>query len=58
MQLDIHAWAEDPAERFVLINLRRYREGDQLQEGPLVRQIRPEGVVLEYDGTLFSLSRH
>lgn len=57
LHLDIHAWAEDPAERFVLINLRRYAEGDRLPEGPAVRRILRNGVVLEYEGTLFTLPR-
>lgn len=58
LHLNIHAWAEDPGERFVLINLRRYREGDRLQEGPVLHRILRNGVVLEFEGTLFSLPRH
>ena len=57
LHVDIHAWAEDPDARFVLINLKRYQEGDRLAEGPLVRHILRDGVVLEFEGTLFSLSR-
>lgn len=57
LHVDIHAWSEDPQARFVLINLRRYREGDRLQEGPMLRRILPDGVVLEADGLLFSLPR-
>lgn len=57
LHVDIHAWSEDAEARFVLINLRRYQEGDRLQEGPLVRRILPDGVVLDSNGTLFSLPR-
>lgn len=57
LHVNVHAWAEDPAARFVLINLKRYQEGDRLEEGPIVRHILPGGVVLEFEGTLFSLSR-
>lgn len=57
LHVDIHAWAADPAARFVLINLRRYGEGDRLQEGPVVRRILKNGVVLEFQGRLFSLPR-
>jgi len=57
LHVDIHAWSEDPETRFVLINLRRYQEGDRLNEGPLVRRILPDGVVLDSNGTLFSLPR-
>lgn len=57
LHVDIHAWSDVPQARFVLINLRRYQEGDRLQEGPMLRRILPDGVVLEADGLLFSLPR-
>lgn len=55
--VNAHAWSTDPASRFVLVNLHRYEEGDQLAEGPRLMQIRPEGLVLEFQGELFFLSR-
>lgn len=58
LHVDIHAWAADPEARFVLINLRRYGEGDRLPEGPVVRRILRESVVLEFQGQLFSLPRN
>ena len=57
LHVDIHAWSENPQARFVLINLQRYQEGDRLREGPVIRRILPDGVVLESDGLLFSLPR-
>lgn len=57
LEMQVHAWAANPAERFVLINLRRYAEGERLDEGPYVRRILPDGVVLEHDGVVFSLPR-
>ena len=55
--INVHAWAEQPAERFVLINMQRYAEGDRLREGPLLRQVTREGVVLEHRGELFTLPK-
>ncbi|HEX7046249.1 MAG TPA: general secretion pathway protein GspB [Gammaproteobacteria bacterium] len=57
LHVDIHAWAEDPRDRFVLINLRRYEEGDRLREGLTLHRIMRNGVVLEFEGTLFTLPR-
>ena len=57
LTVNAHAWTENPDTRFVLINLRRYGEGDRLQEGPVVRRILRDGVVLEFQGQLFSLPR-
>jgi len=57
LHLDIHVYSVAPAERFVFVNMQKYRENDRLAEGPLVREIRPEGVVLEHRGTAFLLPR-
>jgi general secretion pathway protein B len=57
MHLDIHVYSETPAERFVFINMTKYKEGDTLSEGPAVREIRTDGVVLEQGGTRFLMPR-
>lgn len=57
LTINVHAWTEQPGQRFILINMQRYNEGDRLREGPLVRQITQDGVVLEHRGEIFSLSQ-
>ena len=57
LNLDLHVYATDSASRFVMIGGRRYHEGDALESGPLVEQITPDGVVLNYRGNRFLL-RH
>lgn len=57
LHLDIHVYSEQSAERFVFINMKKYRENETLSEGPTIRQIAPEGVVLEHRGTTFLLPR-
>jgi general secretion pathway protein B len=57
MHLDVHVYATRPAERFVYINMRKYREGATLAEGPLLERIRRDGVVLDYHGLRFVLPR-
>jgi general secretion pathway protein B len=58
MHLDVHVYATTPAERFVYVNMRRYHEGNMLQEGPRLERIRRDGVVLDYQGLRFLLPRH
>ena len=55
LHLDVHGYAPKPAERFVVINLQRYRIGDSLPEGLQVVDIVPQGVILEFHGTRFLL---
>jgi general secretion pathway protein B len=57
MHLDIHVFSASPAERFVFINMNKHREGSRTAEGPVVREIRADGVVLEYQGRVFLLPR-
>ena len=57
LHLDIHVYAEEPTERFVFVNMNKHREGSRLDEGPVVSEITPEGVVLEHQGRRFLLPR-
>ncbi|HFD80973.1 MAG TPA: hypothetical protein ENK05_11375 [Gammaproteobacteria bacterium] len=53
LRLDVHVYSDQPQERFVLINLQKYREGERLQEGPRLDEITPEGVILSFHGQRF-----
>lgn len=57
LHLDIHVFSEDPAARFVFINMDKHREGSRIDEGPVVQEITPDGVILEYQGQEFLLPR-
>jgi general secretion pathway protein B len=57
LHLDVHVYATKPSERFVYINMRKYREGATLAEGPVLERIRRDGVVLNYQGMRFVLPR-
>lgn len=56
-RLDVHVYAEAPAQRFVLIDLRRYREGEQLAGGGRLEAITPEGVIIEARGLRYRIGR-
>ena len=57
LHLDIHVYSATPAERFVFVNMNKYRENATLVEGPFVREITPDGVILDHRGTTFLLPR-
>lgn len=57
MHLDIHVYAGRADDRFVFVNMSKYKEGATLNEGPRISEITPEGVVLDYFGTRFLLPR-
>lgn len=55
LHLDVLGYTMKPADRFVVINLQRYRIGDTTAEGMQVVDIAPGGAVLAYHGTRFLL---
>ena len=57
LHIDIHVYSDNPSDRFVFINMNKYRENDQLGEGPVVAEIARDGVVLEHRGRRFMLPR-
>lgn len=56
-RIDVHVFAQDPARRFVLIELRKYHEGDRLDSGATVEAIRNDGIVLSYQGQRYRVDR-
>ena len=57
LRLDMHAFAQKPEDRFVLINMKRLHEGDTLPGGVKVESITPDGVILSHNGSRFLLPR-
>jgi general secretion pathway protein B len=57
LNLDLHIYSNDPAQRAAFINGNRYRAGDKLPQGVEVVDITQEGVVLRYHGQQFLLPR-
>jgi len=55
LKLEVLSYSEVPAQRLVFINGRRYREGETIDGGPKVEEIREDGVVLSEGGQRFTL---
>jgi general secretion pathway protein B len=48
IKFSVLVYANEPADRFVLSNGQRLKEGDSYQQGLVVEEIRREGVVFSY----------
>jgi general secretion pathway protein B len=57
LRLNVHVYAKEPADRFVLLNMRKYREGEHTAEGLLVEEIAPHDLILSHRGERLRLSR-
>ncbi|MCO4811061.1 MAG: general secretion pathway protein GspB [Gammaproteobacteria bacterium] len=57
LHVDVHVYSEVQEDRFVFINMNKHMEGSRLAEGPRVREITRDGVVLDQNGITFLLPR-
>jgi len=57
LELNLHVYSRNAKERFVMINMRRYTEGQLLPSGATVEQITPDGVIIYHNGLRFQLNR-
>lgn len=55
--MTVHVFDADPTRRFVMINGRKYREGDKTREGLAVERILAQGAVLSHEGNPFFVPR-
>ncbi len=57
LHVDIHVYSDVQSERFVFINMNKYKENSNLDEGPVLKEITSDGVILEHNGIAFILPR-
>lgn len=57
LELQAHVYAEDPEQRFVMIDSRRLSEGERTADGQRVVRIHPEAVEMEHRGQRFLIPR-
>ncbi len=57
LHLDVHVYSATDGERFVFVNMKKYREGERLREGPLIEAITPQGIILRHNGRRFILNQ-
>jgi general secretion pathway protein B len=57
LKLSMHVWNADPARRFVILGETRATEGENAADDLRIVEIRRDGVVLDFRGTLFLLPR-
>jgi hypothetical protein len=55
LHLDLHVYYPERHRRVVFISGDKYREGDRVRNGPVVREIVPQGVILEERGRQYLL---
>lgn len=57
LALTMHVYSSVPTERFVVVEGERHVEGDDLGDGVTLREIRSDGIVLDFKGKRFVYPR-
>jgi general secretion pathway protein B len=55
--IDVHVYDDDPARRFILVDLQKYREGEMLDNGAVIESINESTIQLNYHGTSFLMEQ-
>ncbi len=56
-KVNVFVYAVPPEDSFVMIDGEKYKEGQTVQPGLLLKEIRAESMVLMYQGRLFQINR-
>lgn len=56
-RINVFAYSKLPAERFAIIDMKKYRVGERIPGGALLQEIQPEWLVIELDGQRFRYPR-
>lgn len=56
-RLDVHVYSESPGGSFIMVNLKKYREGQTLPNGMVLEEILPDGLVMSYQGERFRVDK-
>ena len=57
LRINVYVYAEEPERRFVMINMRKYREGSRIGEELVLESIGKRAMILAFEGTRFRVSR-
>lgn len=57
LKISMFAYSREPSERFVIIDMKKYRTGDRLPGNLLLLEIQAENLLLELDGQKFRVPR-
>lgn len=57
IELSMHVYSSDPKQRFVVIKGDRHGEGDEVGADLVLKEIRQDGIVLDYKGQVFFYPR-
>jgi general secretion pathway protein B len=57
LNINVFVYAENPNDRFVIIDMKKYRTGQETSEGMEIKEIKSNSLVLNYNNRTFQIER-
>lgn len=57
LKINVFVYSQQPAQRFVMIDMVKYNVGDRIKESILLKEIRSDSFVVEYNNRTFRIKR-
>lgn len=54
---NVFVYSQDPEERFIMIDMVKYKPGEQIKDAMLLKEILPDGFVVDYRSRIFKIRR-
>ncbi len=58
LNINVFSYAEQPEDRFVIIDMVKYKTGQHIKGSVALKEIRPDSIILQYNGDTFRVERH
>jgi len=55
--INVFVYSQDPEERFIMIDMVKYKPGQQIKDAMLLKEILPDGFVIDYQNRVFKIKR-
>jgi len=57
LNINVFVYAKEPKERFVMIDMEKYKTGQMIKDGLELNEIRPDSLVVRYHNQIFQIER-
>ncbi len=57
LNINVYVYAEQKAQRFIMIDMQKYRAGQEISLGLTLKEIRIDSLLVEYRGRIFLIKR-
>jgi general secretion pathway protein B len=57
LNINVYVYADNPDNRFIMVDMQKYGNDQEIREGMILKAIHPDGIVVEYRQKTFKIKR-